>query len=196
VALGLELVRVWLPSVVFIHGRAGSTPATEMGAFALGLVAGAVLLAAVLAWLGVRRVALAALVVVLVARVALQGGPGGGLQLAAASAGVVAWTVWLGMLTAGALPRRAVAGGLGLGFVLALTLRGVLAGGSWASGSPLRRCGRGGRSRCGAGSRRTVPAGAPPTAVPRPGWCSVRCCCCGASSVDSPPDWWPWTGSA
>ncbi|MFP5309365.1 MAG: endonuclease/exonuclease/phosphatase family protein [Actinomycetes bacterium] len=125
--VGLELVRVWLPSVVFVYGRAGSTPATEMGAFALGLVTAAVVAGALTVRLGPARLATAMLAVALLARLVLQGGPGGGVQLTAASVGAVAWTVWLGALAGGALPRRLVARGLALGLVVDVALRGMLA---------------------------------------------------------------------
>lgn len=130
VALGtvvlLDVLRVWLPSVIFVYGRAGSTPATTMGAFALAWFLAGVVLAALTGRLGPWRVVAATALVIGVSRLALQGGPGGTLQLYVASVGVLAAIGWLAALAASDVPPRLLATALAVGLAGDVTLRSVL----------------------------------------------------------------------
>lgn len=130
VALGtvllLDVLRVWLPSVIFIYGRAGSTPATTMGAFALVWFVAGVVLAAMAGRIGAWRLLAGTAVVLGACRLVLQGGPGGSLQLYAASVGVLAAIGWLAALTATDVPRRLLATGLAAGLAGDVALRSAL----------------------------------------------------------------------
>jgi endonuclease/exonuclease/phosphatase family metal-dependent hydrolase len=130
VALGVvvlfDVMRVWLPSVIFVYGRAGSTPATTMGAFALAWFLAGVVLAALTGRLGPWRVLAATGLVLAASRLVLQGGPGGTLQLYAASIGVLAAIGWLSALTATDVSRRLLATGLAVGLAGDVTLRTAL----------------------------------------------------------------------
>lgn len=119
----LDILRVWMPSVIFIYGRAGSTPATEMGAFAFAWVVAGVLLAATARRLGPRSLALAAAAVLALARLALQVTEGGDAQLTVASIGWVAAMAWAAGLVSGAPSRREVAGGVAIGLAGDAALR-------------------------------------------------------------------------
>lgn len=120
----LDVVRVWMPSVIFVHGRAGSTPATRMGLFALGWVVLGLLAAAAVRVVRPATLLLLATVVLGAARAVLQLWDGGGdLQLYAASVGWVAAMALLGGLAATAPPGRAVATGFAFGLVADATLR-------------------------------------------------------------------------
>lgn len=124
--LFLDLLRVWLPSVIFVFGRAGSTPATTMGAFALTWFVAGVLLAASAPRIGPWRLLAVSAVVLGLARLLVQGGPGGSLQLYGAAVGVLAGIGWLSALPATDAPRRLLATGLAVGFAGDVTLRAAL----------------------------------------------------------------------
>lgn len=130
VALGLvlflDVLRVWLPSVIFIYGRAGSTPATTMGAFALAWFLGGIVVAALTGRIGAWRLVAGSGVVLAIARLAVQGGPGGSLQLYVAAVGVLAGIAWIAALAGTAAPRRLLATGLALGLAGDVTLRAAL----------------------------------------------------------------------
>ena len=121
-----EVLRVWQPSVAFIYGRAGSTPATQMGLFALLWFLAAFVLAPFVARLGARRVVLGGAAVLLAARVVLQSSSGGDVQLWTASIGLLAGLVWLLGLAAGSPSRREVGLGIVAGIAGLAALRGAL----------------------------------------------------------------------
>lgn len=95
VLLLVDVLRVWLPSIITIFGQAAATPAELLGGFALLwflLALGAPPLARLA---GVRPVGLVAAVALAACRVALAGTPGGAAQLYVASIGLLAGLVWL-----------------------------------------------------------------------------------------------------
>ncbi|MEU7573159.1 endonuclease/exonuclease/phosphatase family protein [Micromonospora sp. NPDC049240] len=95
VAVFLDVLRVWLPSVITLFGRAAETPAELLGAFALGWFLLALAAPTVVRRLGARPVGLAAAGVLAAARLALTAAPGGGAQLWLACAGLLAGLTWL-----------------------------------------------------------------------------------------------------
>src|SRR4051794_15836045 len=116
ILLLLDVLRVWLPSIITIFGQAASTPAELMGAFALAWFIAGVAAAALADRLGPRRVALAAAVLLAVARLALVFVHGGQAQLYTASAGLLAGLAWLAATAAGG---AAVSLGVSVGLVAA-----------------------------------------------------------------------------
>ncbi|MBW3620727.1 MAG: endonuclease/exonuclease/phosphatase family protein [Actinobacteria bacterium] len=120
----LDVLRVWMPSVIFIHGRAGSTPAEEMGLFALVWVVLGLVAAALVPVVRPGPLLLLAAGLLAGSRLVLQlWDAGGQVQLYAASLGWVAAMAFLGALAAAAPPGRSVAAGLTLGLVADATLR-------------------------------------------------------------------------
>ncbi|MGH3443686.1 MAG: endonuclease/exonuclease/phosphatase family protein [Nitriliruptorales bacterium] len=118
-AVTLVSVRVWLPSILFIYARAGSTPATEMALFGLLPFVVALVVAVVGVRLaGPRRVALGAAVVLVAARLAIQASDGGDLQLVASTVAVMAGLTWLAATAAGAVARIAAVYGVAVGLAL------------------------------------------------------------------------------
>ncbi|WP_231928377.1 endonuclease/exonuclease/phosphatase family protein [Micromonospora echinaurantiaca] len=119
-ALGLvlltDVLRVWLPSIITIFGQAASTPAELMGAFALGWFLLALAAPPLVRRVGVRRITLAAAVLLAAVRLALTAAPGGRAQLWLATAGLLAGLLWLAGVAAGT-PRPVP--GLALGLALA-----------------------------------------------------------------------------
>ncbi|HEX5596054.1 MAG TPA: endonuclease/exonuclease/phosphatase family protein [Micromonosporaceae bacterium] len=95
ILLLVDLLRVWLPSIITIFGQAASTPAELLGAFALLWFLLALGAPPLVRFVGPRPVALAAALVLAGGRVALAGTPGGQLQLYVASIGLLAGLVWL-----------------------------------------------------------------------------------------------------
>ncbi|WBC14454.1 endonuclease/exonuclease/phosphatase family protein [Micromonospora sp. WMMA1998] len=91
----LDVLRVWLPSVITLFGRAAETPAELLGAFALGWFVLALAAPGLVRRLGVRPVGLAAAGVLAAVRLLLTAGPGGTAQLWLACAGLLAGLVWL-----------------------------------------------------------------------------------------------------
>ncbi len=91
----VDVLRVFLPSVITIFGQAASTPAELLGAFALGWFVLALAAPALVARVGTRLVGLVAAVVLGATRLALTAGPGGRTQLWLATAGLLAGLVWL-----------------------------------------------------------------------------------------------------
>ena len=117
VLLLVDVLRVWLPSIITIFGQAASTPAELLGAFALmWFVLG--FLAPVLArFAGAARVGLAAALVLAGCRLALVG-TSGQAQLYVASAGLLAGLCWLVTLAMRGASPRPVAYGLAIAAVL------------------------------------------------------------------------------
>ncbi|GAA2901377.1 hypothetical protein GCM10010517_67190 [Streptosporangium fragile] len=132
VALGVvvlvDVLRVFLPSLITLFGRAGSTPAEMMGLYALSWF--------VLAFLAVplaRRVrpplvALGAAVALLSARLALQLTGGGDPQLYVASAGLLAGLVWLVATAMDARDARPAMAGVIAGLAAATVIHTALDG--------------------------------------------------------------------
>jgi endonuclease/exonuclease/phosphatase family metal-dependent hydrolase len=114
----VELLRVWLPSVTFVFGRAGSTPATTMGLFAAVWFVVPLLVAPLLRRaptglvFGVTGLATAAL------RLVLQATSGGDAQLWVASLGVLSGLLALTALAAGAASGHAARVGVLAGLML------------------------------------------------------------------------------
>jgi len=90
----LDALRVFLPSIIFIFGRAGSTPAATMGLFAAGWFAAGFLALPLSRWLGARTVGVGSAAGLIVARLALLATDGGDpqLYLAGASFVLATWT--------------------------------------------------------------------------------------------------------
>ncbi|WP_433079155.1 endonuclease/exonuclease/phosphatase family protein [Dactylosporangium sp. CA-052675] len=108
ILLLLDVLRVWLPSIITIFGQAASTPAELMGAFALAWFVAGVAAAPLANRLGPRRLALTAGVILALARLALVFVHGGQPQLYVASAGLLAGLAFLAASAAGG--ARAAAG--------------------------------------------------------------------------------------
>ncbi|MEU9823872.1 endonuclease/exonuclease/phosphatase family protein [Micromonospora chersina] len=91
----LDVLRVWLPSIITIFGQAAETPAELLGAFALGWFVLALAAPVLVRRLGARPVRLAAAGLLAASRLALTAAPGGRAQLWLACAGLLAGLVWL-----------------------------------------------------------------------------------------------------
>ncbi len=113
IAVLLDVLRVWLPSVITLFGRAAETPAELLGAFALGWFLLALAAPALVRRIGARPVGLVAAGVLAAARLALTAQPGGPAQLWLACAGLLAGLVWL-TATAASVPRPVAGLALGL----------------------------------------------------------------------------------
>jgi endonuclease/exonuclease/phosphatase family metal-dependent hydrolase len=95
VLLFVDVLRVWLPSIITIFGQAASTPAWLLGTFALAWLLGGFAAPPLCRWLGTRHVAAAMAVLLGAARAALLFVHGGQPQLYLASAGLLAGIGWL-----------------------------------------------------------------------------------------------------
>ncbi len=96
-----DVLRVWLPSLLFVVGDAGETSALVMGAIALGVV---VIAPAAVFLLGRRAfpgVWLPAVTVLVLSRGVLQAADGGALQFVASSVAIVAASLALSALATG-----------------------------------------------------------------------------------------------
>ncbi|MET8907247.1 endonuclease/exonuclease/phosphatase family protein [Micromonospora sp. NPDC004551] len=91
----LDVLRVWLPSIITIFGRAAETPAELLGAFALGWFVLALAAPVLVRRVGPRPVGVVAAGVLAATRLALTAAPGGRIQLWLACAGLLAGLVWL-----------------------------------------------------------------------------------------------------
>ncbi|MEH1102736.1 endonuclease/exonuclease/phosphatase family protein [Micromonospora sp. CPCC 205561] len=119
VVLLVDVLRVFLPAVITIFGQAASTPAELLGAFALGCFLLALAAPALVRRAGARPVTLVAAVLLVLARLAVNGQPGGLPQLWLATAGLLAGLVWLAGAAAGTdRPVPGLALGLAGGAVL------------------------------------------------------------------------------
>ncbi|MBQ1075297.1 endonuclease/exonuclease/phosphatase family protein [Micromonospora sp. C31] len=119
VVLLVDVLRVFLPAVITIFGQAASTPAELLGAFAVGWFLLALAAPALTRRVGVRPVTLAAAVLLVLARLAVNGQPGGRLQLWLATAGLLAGLVWLAGAAAGTdRPVPGLALGLAVGALM------------------------------------------------------------------------------
>ncbi|WP_431898627.1 endonuclease/exonuclease/phosphatase family protein [Nonomuraea sp. bgisy101] len=126
-ALGLallcEVLRVFLPSLITLFGRAGETPAELMGLYAAAWF----VLPCLAPLLRPRWSLLGGAAVLVAARLGLQAFDGGTPQLALASAGVSAGLFFL-YGCARTLPRAAVPTGIAAGLALAVTVHLLLDG--------------------------------------------------------------------
>lgn len=100
----MDVLRVWLPSIITIFGQAAATPAELLAAFALSWFLLAFGAPPLVRLIGSGPVALASAVVLAACRIALPATEGGTPQLYTASAGLLAGLVWLAA-TAAATPR-------------------------------------------------------------------------------------------
>jgi endonuclease/exonuclease/phosphatase family metal-dependent hydrolase len=114
IVLLLDVMRAWLPSVIFVYGRAGSTPATQMGLFAVLPFLLALVAVLAVRQLGARTVSRLAAVIAVAGRLALQATDGGDAQLWLSTIAVAALLWWL-VATAGAVDERVAALGVVLG---------------------------------------------------------------------------------
>ncbi|MFC4913925.1 endonuclease/exonuclease/phosphatase family protein [Actinomadura gamaensis] len=112
----LDVVRVFLPSLITVVGDAGSTPAELIGLYAL------VWFLAAFAAAPFARIGTGAAVALLASRAALQFTDGGTAQAALSSVGLLAGLCWLVATAAKARDARPVAHG----FVAGLAVSGVL----------------------------------------------------------------------
>ena len=95
VLLLIDVLRVWLPSIITIFGQAASTPAELLGAFGLAWFLAGFAAPPLARTLGPRRVAAAAAIALAVLRAALLVVHGGQPQLYLASVGLLAGITWL-----------------------------------------------------------------------------------------------------
>ena len=124
----LDTLRVWTPSLTTIFGSAGSTSAYSLILFSLAWILPAVLVVPVAArWSWAVPIACAAVAVL--ARLVLQAGATGNLQLYAASVATLALSGWLVSIGVRGWPAATVATGVAIGLavttVLQLVTRGV-----------------------------------------------------------------------
>ncbi|MEU4791049.1 endonuclease/exonuclease/phosphatase family protein [Micromonospora tulbaghiae] len=113
IAILLDVLRVWLPSIITLFGQAAETPAELLGAFALGWFLLALAAPSLVRRIGAGPVGLVAAGVLAVARLALTAQPGGPAQLWLACAGLLAGLVWLAAVAA-SVPRPVAGLALGL----------------------------------------------------------------------------------
>ncbi|MEV6490272.1 endonuclease/exonuclease/phosphatase family protein [Actinoplanes sp. NPDC051633] len=95
VLLFVDVLRVWLPSIITIFGQAASTPAWLLSAFALVWLLGGFAAPPLCRRLGARQVAVGSAVLLGAARAALLFVHGGQPQLYLASVGLLAGVGWL-----------------------------------------------------------------------------------------------------
>jgi endonuclease/exonuclease/phosphatase family metal-dependent hydrolase len=121
VLLLVDVLRVWLPSIITIFGQAASTPAELLGAFALMWFVLAFLAPPLARFAGAARLGLVAALVLAGCRLALVG-TSGQAQLYVASVGLLAGLCWLVTLAMrGASPRP-----VALGLVAAAVLHAAV----------------------------------------------------------------------
>ncbi|MEV6523921.1 endonuclease/exonuclease/phosphatase family protein [Longispora sp. NPDC051575] len=128
IALLIDVLRVWLPSLITVYGAAGSTPAEQLGLFALACFAVALLGVPLARWVGPGRFATASVAGLAVARIFLQATHGGRPQLYLATAALICGLWWLVGLAVGGLPGRAAANAVLGGFALSALGHAVLGG--------------------------------------------------------------------
>lgn len=126
VMLVIEALRAFGPSVQFIFADAGSTPAEQMGLYALIPLVAAAAVAPIARWAGPRPTALVLAALLVTSRLLLQATSGGAPQLAASTLMTAAALGWLVAVAAGALPPRTVAFGFLAGLGLDVALHGGL----------------------------------------------------------------------
>ncbi|MDP9867110.1 MULTISPECIES: endonuclease/exonuclease/phosphatase family protein [Streptosporangium] len=132
VALGVlvlaDVLRVFLPSLITLFGRAGSTPAEMMGLYAVSWFLAAFLAVPLARSVRPRLLATGAGLLLLLARLALQPTSGGDAQLYLASAGLLAGLVWLVATAAAAQDARPAMAGVITGLAAATVTHAALDG--------------------------------------------------------------------
>lgn len=101
-----DVLRVWLPSLLFVVGDAGSTSATVMGAIALAIAIVAPLVCGLLGEAVIRIGWPLGITLVVAGRLLLQVSDGGPLQFAASSVAIVGAGIAFGVIGAGAPSGR------------------------------------------------------------------------------------------
>lgn len=124
----VDVLRVFLPSLITLVGSAGETPAELMGAYALSWFAAAFLAVPLARTVPARRLAVGAGAALVVARIVLQATDGGDAQLYAASAGLLAGLVWLVATAMAARDAGPALGGFVAGLAAATALHAALDG--------------------------------------------------------------------
>src|SRR5829696_345355 len=117
VALLIDVLRVFLPSVITVFGQAADTPAELLGAFALAWFVLPLGVPALARRVGPGPVVLVGAVALGVARVALQFAGGGRPQLWIGAGGVLAGLVWLTAVAVRGAGARGVLLGLAVSAV-------------------------------------------------------------------------------
>src|SRR5262245_35556739 len=124
VAILIDVLRVFLPSLITIVGSAGSTPAELIGAYALAWFLGAFLAVPVSRLIGGRAVGVVGALLLVAGRAVLPFTDGGQPQLYAASVALLGGLWWL---TAAAMTQaRELLPGLVWGLALATGLHAAL----------------------------------------------------------------------
>ncbi|GAA0964466.1 hypothetical protein GCM10009555_001730 [Acrocarpospora macrocephala] len=113
----LDALRVFLPSLITLYGRAGDTPPEQLGLFAAIWFVIPFIAIAIARFVGPRTVMLSGAAVLAATRIALQGTDGGTPQLYLSAASVCAGLFFL-FGCARTLPRAAVPVGIALGLGL------------------------------------------------------------------------------
>jgi endonuclease/exonuclease/phosphatase family metal-dependent hydrolase len=126
VAIVIDVLGVFLPSLITIFGRAGDTPAELIGLYALGWFLGAFVAVGVARVVGPRWVGLAGAVLLVVGRLVLQFTDGGFGQLYVASATLLAGLCWLVASAIRTVDLRPFVNGLVWGFAVATGLHAAL----------------------------------------------------------------------
>ncbi len=124
VAILIDVLRVFLPSLITIFGSAGSTPAELIGVYALAWFLGAYLAVAAARLLGARAVGLVGAIVLVAGRVTVQFTDGESPQLYAASVALLGGLWWL--VATAMRSATDVVPGLVWGFALASGLHAAL----------------------------------------------------------------------
>ncbi|MFC6878358.1 MULTISPECIES: endonuclease/exonuclease/phosphatase family protein [Actinomadura] len=124
----VDVLRVFLPSLITLVGSAGETPAELMGAYALSWFAAAFLAVPLARIVPARGLAAGAGAALVLARIALQATDGGDAQLYAASAGLLAGLVWLVATAMAARDAGPALGGFVAGLAAATALHAALDG--------------------------------------------------------------------
>ncbi|MGS2641271.1 endonuclease/exonuclease/phosphatase family protein [Streptosporangium sp. LJ11] len=132
VALGVvvlvDVLRVFLPSLITLFGRAGSTPAEMMGLYAVSWFVLAFLAVPLARSVRPPLIALGAAGLLLLSRLALQLTGGGDPQLYVASLGLLAGLVWLVAIAMSGIDARPVMGGLIVGLAASTVIHAALDG--------------------------------------------------------------------
>ncbi|MGW0587043.1 endonuclease/exonuclease/phosphatase family protein [Streptosporangium sp. NPDC002607] len=124
----VDVLRVFLPSLITLFGRAGSTPAEMMGLYALSWFVLAFLTVPLARLVQPRLIALGAGCLLLLARLALQLTGGGDPQLYVASLGLLAGLVWLVATAMGGRDARPVMAGVIAGLAASTVIHAALDG--------------------------------------------------------------------
>lgn len=184
----VDVLRVFLPSLITLFGRAGSTPAEMMGLYALSWFVLAFLTVPLARSVRPPLIALGAAGLLLLARLVLQLTDGGDPQLYVSGLGLLAGLVWLVATAMGSRDARPVTGGVIAGLAASTVVHAALDGIDlmWRPGAVpwmlllvelLLFC---------AFTIRAEPLTRSTPGLRAPGWRSVPPCCSGASTRATP----------